>query len=181
MKSHPPKPKLTLTVGITGHRLHRPPLPGEGNGAVSSTVSAVDVSKVRTAIDGVLKLLTTTLALMHGRFASSFDETAPTLTMISSLAEGSDRIAAQAALDLKMPLDVVLPCPRPRYEKSFEDDASRQEFGRLLGQARATLVLPLPEDAKTSDTASLDHAYELGGLAALNCKRCRLCRRHGRR
>jgi hypothetical protein len=167
MKSHPPKPKLTLTVGITGHRLHRPPLPGEGNGAVSSTVSAVDVSKVRTAIDGVLKLLTTTLALMHGRFASSFDETAPTLTMISSLAEGSDRIAAQAALDLKMPLDVVLPCPRLRYEKSFEDDASRQEFARLLGQARATLVLPLPEDAKTSDTASLDHAYELGGLTVL--------------
>ena len=59
--------------------------------------------------------------------------------MISPLAEGADRIAAQAALDRGAYVDVVLPFAQESYENTFEDDPSRQQFVELLAKARATL------------------------------------------
>jgi hypothetical protein len=63
----------------------------------------------------------------------------------SSLAEGSDRIAAEAALGLGWELACALPMPRRQYEDDFSEPASLEEFRRLL--AHATVVAELPPAA----------------------------------
>src|ERR1700690_3670047 len=55
------------------------------------------------------------------------------LVLLSPLAEGADRIGAQAALDVGIHLVVPLPMPRAEYEIDFPD--STGEFHRLLQQA----------------------------------------------
>jgi len=165
VENRPPRPKLALTIGITGHRLHRVALPGDPDGATPASAPSIQEAQVRAAIDGVLNLLVDTLGDMRHRFQDWFEGATPIIALTSSLAEGSDRIAAQAALAKNMPLDVVLPCPRARYEETFDDDASRQEFAGLLDKARATLTLQLAADVNTEQ--SLGRAYELAGLTVL--------------
>lgn len=70
--------------------------------------------------------------------------------VVSSLAEGADQLVARVAVDLGLPLDVVLPADG--YRDSLEDDFIG-EFDRLL--ARAATV------------TTLDHA-EPGGDAYLD-------------
>jgi hypothetical protein len=165
VENRPPKPKLALTLGITGHRLHRVALPGDPGGATPAGAPSIQEAQVRAAIDGVLSLLVDTLGDMRHRFQDWFEDATPIIALTSSLAEGSDRIAAQAALAKNMPVDVVLPCARARYEQTFDDDASRQEFAGLFDKARATLTLQLAVDANTEQ--SLGRAYELAGLTVL--------------
>jgi hypothetical protein len=160
MHSLPPKPVLALRVGITGHRLHRKAADGTEQSA------GVEEAQVRTAIDQVLTAIERTLGELKSRYGEWFAPAPPTVALVSSLAEGADRIAAQSALAKNIPLEVVLPFSRTRYETTFTDDGSRQEFARLLGAARATLVLPAPRGA-AADEESLGAAYENGGLSVL--------------
>jgi hypothetical protein len=63
--------------------------------------------------------------------------------MLSSLAEGADRLVARRALAcLPCELVVALPLPEGEYAKTFTSRRSREEFRRLL--ARATSVVRLP-------------------------------------
>ena len=41
------------------------------------------------------------------------------ITLMSALAEGADRLAAEEALDIGIPLVAVLPMPREYYEQAF--------------------------------------------------------------
>lgn len=91
----------------------------------------------------------------------------PAFTLISSLAEGADRIAARAALAAGFALDVVLPCPPPIYIETFADDASRGEFDALMASARARLVLPLVGNADEAIADRLPRSYESAGLTML--------------
>ena len=78
------------------------------------------------------------------------------LRVISPLAEGADRLVAQAALaDENTELEVPLPMPREQYLNDFETDESKNEFHELL--ERASFVTVMPE----SETA--DEAYERAG------------------
>lgn len=63
------------------------------------------------------------------------------LTVLSPLAEGSDRIVARAALDAGHELRCVLPFPRAAYLRDFGSVASRAEFTALLGLASDTVEL----------------------------------------
>ncbi len=65
------------------------------------------------------------------------------LVLLSPLAEGADRIGAQAALDAGVHLVVPLPMPRSEYEIDFPD--SIDEFYRLLEQASLRFELPYVE------------------------------------
>ncbi|MDR1131147.1 MAG: hypothetical protein LBL15_01865 [Oscillospiraceae bacterium] len=68
--------------------------------------------------------------------------------VLSSLADGADRICARAALKAGCRLRVPLPMAREEYEKDF-DEISRREFGELLSQADdifvAAAIEPVPE------------------------------------
>jgi hypothetical protein len=161
---HPPKPRLALTLGVTGHRLTRAPTAGEtGAGAPRP----FDVAAVSRALEATFAAAVAGLAAIGAAAKASFSEATPVVTLISSLAEGADRIAARAALDAGFALDVVLPCPTPIYAETFVDDASRAEFASLLARARATLILPLAGDSAAPLDERLPAAFEAAGLTAL--------------
>lgn len=65
------------------------------------------------------------------------------LTLLSPLAEGADRLAAHEIL--RIPggtLQAVLPLPADDYETDFLTPESRAEFHQLLAAAESILVLP---------------------------------------
>jgi hypothetical protein len=53
------------------------------------------------------------------------------IQVMSPLAEGADRIAARAALDLGLELIAPLPMEQGEYRKDFETAASRAEFEEM--------------------------------------------------
>jgi hypothetical protein len=61
---------------------------------------------------------------------------------ISALAEGSDRLFAAVALELGMPLRVLLPFPVAAYETTFGDAATTPHFRSLLAAAESVRELP---------------------------------------
>jgi hypothetical protein len=164
MSHHPPKPRLALTIGVTGHRLARAPAEGEnGLGAPRP----FDVAAVRKALEAAFAAAAEGLAAIDAEAKASFSEASPVVTLISSLAEGADRIAARAGLEAGFALDVVLPCPTPIYAATFVDDASREEFTSLSARARATLILPLAGDSAAPLAERLPATFEAAGLTTL--------------
>ncbi len=122
---HPPKPRLALTIGVTGHRLHRaPPLAGRGE----ANARVFDIEAVEQGIGDFFRTTIATFASVKDEVSQSFDSAAPAFTLISSLAEGADRIAARAALAAGFALDVVLPCPPSIYRRDFR----RRRFARRI-------------------------------------------------
>lgn len=164
MSHHPPKPRLALTLGVTGHRLTRAPGAGEnGPGAPRP----FDVAAVGKALEAAFVAAAAGLAAIGAEARASFSEVPPIVTLISSLAEGADRIAARAALEAGCALDVVLPCPAPIYAETFVDDASREEFASLSARARATLILPLAGNSAAPLDQRLPATFEAAGLTTL--------------
>lgn len=84
-----------------------------------------------------------------GRVAESFR--GRRLAVLSSLAEGADRLVAQRALARGggARLVAVLPMPADAYAADFETEGSRAEFRELL--ARADEVVTLPARAARAD------------------------------
>jgi hypothetical protein len=65
------------------------------------------------------------------------------ITVISGLAEGADRIFAEAALALNMSVEAVLPMPLKHYKNDF-DEASSAELDRILDTESVQCIeLPL--------------------------------------
>ena len=164
MSHHPPKPRLALTLGVTGHRLTRAPTAGEDGGAAPRPF---DVAAVAKALEAAFAAAAAGLAAIGADAKANFSEVPPIVTLISSLAEGADRIAARAALEARFALDVILPCPAPIYAQTFIDDASRQEFASLSSRARATLTLPLAGDSAAPLDERLPATFEAAGLTML--------------
>lgn len=67
--------------------------------------------------------------------------TPPVLRCISGLAEGADRIFAEAALAEDWVLVAALPFLRDEYENDFEQPASRETYRRLLTQSGSVIEL----------------------------------------
>jgi hypothetical protein len=92
------------------------------------------------------------------------------IVVLSSLAEGADRLVAEITLQRGHRLVAPLPLPVEDYEKDFADDGSRGEFRGLLARAeRSFVVAPLAdEDATTMQDR--DAAYRRAGvLVARDC------------
>ncbi len=62
--------------------------------------------------------------------------------LLSSLAEGGDRIAAHVGIERGWVLGAILPAPVELYSLDFQTAASREEFEHLLGQAAWVEALP---------------------------------------
>jgi hypothetical protein len=83
------------------------------------------------------------------------------------LAEGADRLFAQAALECELPLDVVLPMPQDEYERDFPD--TQAEFRDLLGKARSIGTLPYvpcndADSIRTENSVARNLQYAQVGL-----------------
>ena len=110
-----------LFLGVTGHR----DIPSDARESLLSRLDEI-LTDVERRFPGIPK------------------------TLLSPLAEGADRLVAEAALRRGYQLWVPLPMARTEYEMDFSGDASRREFASLL--ARADAVFPLPQNM-TADSA----------------------------
>jgi hypothetical protein len=80
--------------------------------------------------------------------------------VVSSLAEGADRVVARRILDSRPDARLLVPLPMPKseYIKDFSSAASREEFESLL--ARATCIVEMPASHASYETAGsfvVDH------------------------
>jgi len=146
MSNTPPKPRLALSIGIIGHRPNRLP----------------EAARVKVQAD-VVNLLDRLHAEVRTALAADqeyFSHNEPQLSLISALAEGADRMAAEAALARGWALDVALPFAADVYRTDFETPESNSAFDGLLRKARSVLVLP---GLRLNQT----RAYESVGLTVL--------------
>src|SRR6185295_5556054 len=97
---HPPKPRLTVRVGVTGHRTNA--LPSEGGNQQLRNV-------VKQVLEEIIRI---TLDIFSRREESGIETYScqePSIHLISPLAEGADRLVAEEALEL----GIELHCPLP--------------------------------------------------------------------
>jgi hypothetical protein len=74
------------------------------------------------------------------------------ITVISGLAEGADRIFAEVALALNMPVEAVMPMPLKYYKKDF-DETSSAELDRILATESVRCIeLPLTPGLDADDS-----------------------------
>ena len=83
---HPPRPRLTLNVGITGHRANV--LPPEV------------IKDLRSCLDMVLGRLRDAVEKVHASEDLLFTGQPPVLRLHTPLATGSDQLAAESAHEL---------------------------------------------------------------------------------
>lgn len=93
-----------------------------------------ELDRLRDSIDTALKRLAD---FFPGR----------TFAVLSSLAEGADRLAASRVLERPgAKLIAVLPLPKDLYVSDFSTPESRSEFAAFLARASETVELPRTQD-----------------------------------
>ena len=142
----PPALPFMLCVGITGHRAEA--LGDKAARALPARISAV------------LETIGKSGLALFERERSGFSKAAPELHFVSAIADGSDQIAAEAALSLGWELQAILPFRRSDYRESLADVPGRESFDTLL--ERASRVLELPGD-EPGDV----EAYVMAGRATV--------------
>src|SRR5580704_5303240 len=126
-KCQPPKPRLTLRVGVTGHQ--------------PKDLHHAQIDALQQKIHEVLQILKQ-FALEHPRVSTSYRERdEPILRLVSSLAEGADRYAAHQAIALGYELQCPLPFARDQYANDFAANASCLEYNRLLDNTETTTAI----------------------------------------
>ena len=144
---HPPKARLALRVGVTGHRPNR----------LHQAQQAVLRGRVREVLERIRQMA---LAWQRAN-PDLFSSEPPLLRLISSLAEGADRVAAEEALSAGWELQSPLPFPKEEYEKDFTSSESKDAFAELIGRATAVMEL----DGSRNDASA---AYLSAGRMMLN-------------
>jgi len=143
MSDHPPKPRLTLRVGITGHRPkpHRYPLGS--------------IDRIKDQLHAVFQAIDAALTA-HAQSADLYSAEPHQVRLVSALAEGADQLAVSARPP-NWTVDAILPFPRASYLKDFETSAMedgrdvRPEFQAALAQAQT--VVELPEESGAREPA----------------------------
>jgi hypothetical protein len=143
-------PRVRLRVGVTGHR-PGPKLPPDSAAPIRQTVDRI-IAAIATSASNVI----------DAGDGKLFDRTLD-LTVVSPLAEGADRIVAEAGLAAGFGLDAVLPFARNEYARDFADEAERAAFESLITRASSVFELD-------GDREQVERAYEAAGLVTLaNC------------
>jgi hypothetical protein len=159
-------PSIRFRVGVSGHRLP-PKLPKEAEAPILAMLARILATAIETSQsvekdyraclpagnhapgDAPASLQPVTAANLAGKFV-----------VVSSLAEGADRIVAEAGLDAGFALEVVLPLGRAEYTRDFETPESRTAYEQLLGRAAAVFELDGAADERP-------RAYEAAGFVML--------------
>jgi hypothetical protein len=130
---------LPLVIGVTGHK----------------DLRQSDVAEIQTKLGTIFLELRT-------RYPST------PLLLMSALAEGGDRLAANMALKLQIPLIAVLPAAADAYQQTFRDEESQKEFANLLMSAQQKYELE-PNNPGVSGDQGIDYAAA-GAFLARNCQ-----------
>jgi hypothetical protein len=137
-------PRLPVVIGVTGHRDLRPG----------------DIESLRQAVAEVIQEI------------SALAPSSP-LLLLSSLAEGADRLVAETALRFGARLVVPLPMPPVDYETDFTPE-SVAEFRRLVSQSSACFEVETPTATHSADFRepgrARDERYRRAGAwVAVHC------------
>jgi hypothetical protein len=148
---HPPRPRLVLRVGVCGHR--------------PAGLAGADDSRLRAETRRALSLALEGLAAAR---SDAFSDERALLRVVTSLAEGADRLVAEEALALAA-VDgpaVELQCPLPFFREEYRKDFSppgQTRFDELLA-AHASLEL----DGSRADQRAANEAYLTAGRVMLD-------------
>ena len=146
----PPRPKLVLRVGVSGHRPNH--------------LEEADIGVLRRRVHDVLELIHRALKDARGDAGAVYAEGEGTVRVISSVAEGADRLVATEALALGFELQCPLPFSREEYAQDFETAEARAEYHTLLDASTAVIEL----DGKRGSSAEQAAAYRAAGRMMLN-------------
>ena len=151
-------PRVRLRIGVSGHRAP-PKLPAEAEAPVRALLDRVlaTIAETTRKIEADYAALTPSRPLSSPASATS---PADTFVIVSSLAEGSDRILAEAGLAAGFRLEAVLPLARAEYARDFATPDSRAAFERLLANSAAVFDLNGAADERP-------RAYEAAGVVML--------------
>jgi hypothetical protein len=131
---HPPRPRLTLRVGITGHR------PNKLNGPA--------VARIERQLPQIFAAIERAAAKIQHGSESLYAQEPAVVRLICGFAEGADQMAV-AACPAGWQIEAILPFPKDEYLKDFAASAGdgrdiRDEFLRSLKKASAVTELPYP-------------------------------------
>lgn len=110
-------PRLTLRVGVTGHRPHK--------------LEGVDTSRLHARASDILHYLASVTRALQEKNdalgdAAPFSSGPPNLRLATSIAEGADQIVTEAAMEAGYHLNLILPFPRASYALDFEGAALKK-------------------------------------------------------
>jgi hypothetical protein len=147
-------PHLIVRVAVTGHR----------------DIHPTNEPAIRASIRAILHQVLATTAPLASVENSAYSLAPPVLRILSSLAEGADRVVVEEALALQTLHTVTLECPLPtaraEYRKDFKTPESQKAFDGLLAHAAAVFELDGQRDGewlRSSDYARAGH------IAVSNC------------
>ncbi|MGD9890105.1 MAG: DUF4231 domain-containing protein [Dehalococcoidia bacterium] len=148
----PPPARLTVRVGVAGHRPNR--------------LQESDDSLLRANVRAALTLAARAARDVRSQSGDAYASGPACLRVISPLAEGADRIVAEEGLKLGFELQCILPFDRDAYEEDFESTHSRAQYRNLLDHSTSVLEL----DGSREPGAARDQAYEAAGrMVLLHC------------
>ena len=155
--AHPPRPRLALNIGVTGHR----------------RLEAEDSSRIRLQVgrvlSGIQKQFSDPDAAMAPPQLMSVVGEPCVLRVLSSLAEGADRIVAEEALGLGYQLHGVLPFGRAPYEQDFAEERSRRHFRELLARAERVFELDYDQQGDEPDFRKASAYEDAGRCILMHC------------
>lgn len=150
LKKSPPKARLTVRIGVIGHR--------------PTGLELADTAALKSKAAQVLqeiKRLTHDIKKASGSLYTTED---PVLRIISPLAEGADMLVAEVALENGFELQCALPFEREEYENDFSSEASTAKYREMLGKATAVFEL----EGSRRKKALEDDSYQAVGRMVIN-------------
>jgi len=144
MLYYPPKPKLVLNVGITGHR------PGE-------KLNDSQFERIENNISEILKALHNHVNVIKNENSSIFNDENEALILITSMAEGADQIAAVSANKNNIKYSAVLPFPREEFLNDFKSETSQHHYQELIENASSVFELPGERDKEEEAYEAASH------------------------
>ena len=145
-RNAPPKPVLALRIGVTGHRPNK-----------LSDDAALFVGRQAEAL---LQRIQSRLSHIATEYSQAYADTKPCARIVTALAEGADRVVADAGLRGNTEIDVIIPFSRSDYAKDFDVPAARDEFYALLGRASTVIEL----DGRYEPSEGRSAAYAAAGM-----------------
>lgn len=125
---HPPRPRLTVNVGITGHR--------------ASILPSGMIDELTPIVDDVFCELHAAAQRLHRAESALFDPAAPLLRLHTPLATGADQLAARSARASDYQVRALLPFAPGDYRTDFAEGTERNEFERELDATDQLFALP---------------------------------------
>jgi hypothetical protein len=161
--AHPPKPRLTLRVGVTGKRK----LPAGERGRIERELGDV--------LDTLQQLILECRNGDGNRAVLSDDP--PVLRVITGLAEGTDRLAADVTVrrarrdaggdTVQTRLAAILPFPRDEYANDFRVDPDKEKGANIRSDAEWRRAVGAFEELLAEIDRQKESVLEIDDEAAL--------------